>query len=129
LKTGSTFFVPQEDMQKMNVGDMFRLKDLCNVTITKIDGAIAGEYAGKELLENTAKIQWTPEKYVDVTVVVPGLLFEHDTYNPDSLHEVHGFAEEAVSKVKNGDIVQFERFGFVRLEKKDGGVIGFFAHK
>jgi glutamyl-tRNA synthetase len=62
-------------------------------------------------------------------VFVPQPLFENEEFNPKSLEEVDGFAEEAVSNLKTGEIVQFERFGFVRIENKNKQVTGFFAHK
>ena len=31
---------------------------------------------------------------------------------------VKGFGEESLSKLKEGSVIQFERFGFVRLDSK-----------
>ena len=129
IETRSTFFVPKEDIRKMKVGDIFRLKDLVNVEIKEIGSEISAECVGKGLISDTPKIQWTTDNCIKIKVSIPGLLFKNDTYNPDSLTEIDGFAEEAVSKLNNGEIIQFERFGFVRIEKKDGKITGFFAHK
>ena len=42
---------------------------------------------------------------------------------------VSGFAEKNCEKLKIGSIIQFERFGFVRLDRKAKGKLGFvFAH-
>ena len=50
-------------------------------------------------------------------MTVPGELFlEGDVYNEQSLKEVSGFAEAASATLKLGDIVQFPRFGFCRLD-------------
>jgi len=129
IKTGKTFFVPKEDMEKIKVGDVFRLKDLFNVKIKEKNKDVYAEYAGDELIPNTAKIQWTTDSYVKMKVFVPQLLFLGEEYNPKSLEEIEGFAEEAVSNLKTGEIVQFERFGFVRIEKDKKQIVGFFAHK
>ena len=129
IETKSVFFVPKEDVQKMNAGDIFRLKDLFNVKVKEIGNEVSAEYVGEKLLADTPKIQWTTENYLKIKVFIPGLLFKNDAYNPDSLTEIEGFAEEAISTLNNGEIVQFERFGFVRIEKKNGKIIGFFAHK
>ena len=131
LNTHNVFFVPKDDVMKMNEGDVFRLKDLMNVKIKKIGGEITGEHAGDELLPGTAKIQWTTEKNIAIKILVPGLLVNNnEEYNPGSLTEVDGVVEDTLSAVKNGEIVQFERFGFVRIEKdKAGSLIGIFAHK
>jgi hypothetical protein len=81
------------------------------------------------LIPDSAKIQWTTDQFVKMSVFIPGLLFENDKYNPKSLEQAKGFAEEAVQDIKTGEIVQFERFGFVRIENKNKLVTGFFTHK
>jgi len=129
IKTGKTFFVPKVDMEKIKVGEVFRLKDLFNVKIKEKNKEVFAEYVGGELIPDTAKIQWTTDSHVKMKVFVPGLLFENEEFNPKSLEEVEGFAEEAVSNLKTGEVVQFERFGFVRIENKNKQVTGFFAHK
>ena len=129
IKTGKTFFVPKADMEKIKTGDIFRLKDLFNVKIKEKNDTIFAEYAGEELISESAKIQWTTDDFVKIKVFVPHLLFEGNKYNPDSLETVQGFAEKAVSTIMAGEIIQFERFGFVRIENTDDQVTGFFAHK
>ena len=81
------------------------------------------------MISGSAKIQWTTEEFVKMKVFVPHILFEGDKYNPDSLETVQGFAEKAVSTIKAGEVIQFERFGFVRIENTGDQVTGFFAHK
>jgi len=129
IKTGKTFFVPKEDMQKINVDDVFRLKDLFNVKVKEKNKDVSAEYVGEELIPGSAKIQWTTDSHVKMKVFVPQLLFVGEEFNPNSLDEVDGFAEEAVSNLKTGEIIQFERFGFVRIENEKKQTVGFFAHK
>jgi glutamyl-tRNA synthetase len=129
IHTASTFFIPRQDVQKMKVGDVFRLKGLYNVRITKIGDTVHGSYEGEELIAETAKIQWTTDDCIELTVFVPGLIFKGESFNPDSLHEIQGYAEKAVAGVPSGEIVQFERVGFVRLETQRTKLVGFFAHK
>ena len=129
IETDSVFFVEKEDMQNMTTGDVFRLKGLYNVTIQKIGDAISGRYEGEELLPDTAKIQWTTKNHIEMKISVPGLIFKKDTYNPKSLVELHGYAEKAVSDLKSGEIIQFERVGFVKIGKQKTKIVGYFAHK
>jgi glutamyl-tRNA synthetase len=129
IQTGDTFFVQNEDMQKLKTGDIFRLKDLYNVKIMAKNGGVVGEYVGEKLIADSAKIQWTTDKFVTMNVFVPHLLYQHDKYNDKSLEIVNGVAEQAVSSIKTGEIVQFERFGFVRIENEGDKLTGFFAHK
>jgi len=129
IHTASTFFIPRQDAQKMNTGDVFRLKGLYNVKIKKIGDTVHGTYDGEELIPETAKIQWTTDENIELRILVPGLIFKGENFNPDSLQELHGYAEKAVDDVPPGEIVQFERVGFVRLEKQKTGLVGFFTHK
>ena len=129
IKTGNTFFITKSDVDNLKVGDIFRLKDLYNVKITGKKKEVSAEYAGDKLLPDSPKIQWTADKNIKMKVLVPHPLFIGDEYNKDSLTQVEGFAEEAVSRLKTGEIVQFERFGFVRIENEKNKIIGFFAHK
>ncbi len=129
VKTGNTFYVPEEDIEKMKIGEIFRLKDLFNVEIKEKNDVVIAGYAGEELMSDSAKIQWTTDKYVKMDVFISHPLFKEGKYNPDSLEKVQGFAEEAVSSIENGEIIQFERFGFVRIENTKNQIVGFFAHK
>ena len=129
MQTETSFFIPRDDALKMTAGSMFRLKGLYNVRITKTGAEMAGSYAGEELLVDTAKIQWVTDDHLPLRVVVPGLIFKNDAYNPDSLKEMKGFAEQAVSTLPDGEIVQFERVGFVRLERQQKQLLGIFTHK
>jgi len=129
IQTGDTFFVQKEDMQKLKTGDIFRLKGLFNVKIMAKNGGVVGEYVGEKLIADSAKIQWTTDNFVDMHVFIPHLLYQHDKYNDASLEIVTGVAEQAVSSIKTGEIVQFERFGFVRIEHDGNKLTGFFAHK
>jgi len=129
IETGKTFFIQKSDIEKLKVGDIFRLKDLYNVKIMDKKKEVLAEYAGEKLIPASAKIQWTTDKYIKMKVLVPHLLFVNDKYNEDSLEQADGFAEEAVLQLKTDEIVQFERFGFVRIENINNKIIGFFAHK
>jgi glutamyl-tRNA synthetase len=129
IKTNSKFFVPKADMEKIGIGSIFRLKDLFNVKIVEKNKRIYGEYAGKELIADSTKIQWTTDNFIKMNIVIPRLLYKNGKFNPNSLSKLEGFTEEAVTKLKSDEIVQFERFGFVRIEKQNNKIIGFFAHK
>ncbi len=91
--------------------------DLYNVEVTSTGKKTSGKYAGDEVMANSRKFQWVTPAHVGVQVTVPDVLFlDGDVYNKDSLKEVSGFAEESASLLKVGDIVQFPRFGFARLD-------------
>ena len=101
--------------------EMIRLKDLFNVKIEWDGNSIKStSYAGDSIAESRAKkapiIQWSVPSYIPCLVKTP-----HG--------DVKGKCEAAVSK-EIDKVVQFERFGFVRIDSADSnGVIAYFTHK
>ena len=129
FETDDIFYIPSEDVDSLDEGDIFRLKDLFNIRILHKNKEVYGEYVGEKLLPDTLRIQWTTSKYIPITVFIPHQLFIKEEFNRDSLEEVHGIAEESIKNTVHGEIIQFERFGFIRIEHTDEGIIGFFTHR
>ncbi len=107
-------YLPGKDVRDKE--GIFRLKDICNINIR--DGEAA--YAGNDLsvVKKGAKIiHWAPESSIPAEMLMPdGSLLE-------------GVAEPAILG-EDRDMVQFERMGFARIEKKDGmGIKAVFAHR
>jgi len=115
--TKDIFYIPKKETADLKEGDIFRLKDLYNVKITKSGDELLGEYAGEELVPGK-KLQWVIEP-IEAEVWKSGDLFIGDEYNPESLEKEKGYVEGAVAKLEEGKIIQFERYGFVRLDSKD----------
>ena len=117
IDTSGEFFVSRGDLKSMKEGSVFRLMDLYNVELASGGDEPTGRYAGDPIVQESRKIQWVADPHAEVHVTGPGELFlEGDVYNEQSLKEVDGFAEESVSTLKVGDVVQFPRFGFCRLD-------------
>ncbi|MCD6414982.1 MAG: glutamate--tRNA ligase [Candidatus Diapherotrites archaeon] len=94
----SEFFVPKRDLS-----DFFRLKDAFN--IRKVDSHTY-EYAGKDLIK-CPKIQWVDaSNSLDLKVIMP------------DFSKTTGKAERYLDETKVGDVIQLERFGFVRIDSK-----------
>ncbi len=129
INTDKIFYIQKSDVDEFKIGEIFRLKDLYNVKVIQKNDQILGRYTGNDLIADSAKIQWTTDKFIKISVYVPHLLFINEEFNKDSLEKIDGYAEEAVLQLKTDEIVQFERFGFVRIEKIDNKITGFFAHK
>ncbi len=110
FKLTKTFYISKSDFEKYR-GSKIRLKDLFNIRLDK-----KSKYAGKEL-EAIPKIQWVPEKHINVKVLTP------DGF-------VKGYGERNLLKEKVGRMVQFERFGFVKIEKMKKDCINVvFSHR
>ncbi len=112
IKLGE-LYISAED-KKENAGKETRLLHLYNIEMPK-----RGPNAEVTGIENKQipKIQW-------VSGHVPAKIFM-----PDATW-IEGYAEEAVKQLKVGEVIQFERFGFVKLDKITKGTYEFwFTHQ
>jgi len=120
IETAGEFYVPSADLKQMKKGSVFRLMDLYNVEVTSEGTGHSAKYSGDELIPGSRKFQWVAAPYVEVKVTIPDVLFlDGDVFNKESLKVVSGYVEKAVSGTAVGDIVQFPRFGFCRLDSPD----------
>ncbi len=108
-KKKQKFFISNNDFTKICEGDIFRLKDLFNVRVeNKNKEKMKGVYSDEQSIsKGNPKIQWVKK---DMSIIVNVLM-------PDATR-IKGYGEEYLKNLKFGEIVQFERFGFVKLEEK-----------
>jgi glutamyl-tRNA synthetase len=128
VRVSSEFFVPAEDIARLDQGETFRLIDLYNVKLQSRgkDRAVA-TFAGEELIPGTKKLQWTTSDGQKIEVMEPGVLFDAaGKFNENSMGKTEGVVEEAFAGLKLGDIVQFPRYGFCREDSKYTCIL---AHK
>lgn len=127
VAVSSTVLVPKADASGFKKGDVFRLKDLCNVEViqeTGPDSRMEGRLVPDGPVQK--KIQWVGTDRAECEVLLPGdLLDEKGEFNEQSLGRAAGFCESLCRSLEIGAIVQFERFGFCRLDGKDGGKLVF----
>jgi glutamyl-tRNA synthetase len=125
LAVGHELFIPRTD------ADEVRLKDLYTIHIIERGDPFIGEYVegSENEVKEIPKIQWVPQDHRDVEILVPDLLFIDEEFNPESLTVLRGVAERSVESLSVGEIIQFERFGFCRMDAK-GDVYRFvFTHR
>lgn len=122
-KTNGEFLIPSSEFEKIKEGN-FRLMHLLNFTAHEIKNFAPVEYSFLSVEPNsklkTSFVNWivANEKNVPAKIrLLDGSLIE-------------GLCENEISKVREGEIVQFERIGFVRLHKKSKEELEFwFTHK
>ncbi len=121
VKTNGSFFIDGKDFGELKVGDKVRLKELYTVQINELkDGLANAEMVSEKMLGDEKIIQWVTDENLKTDVSVVGeMLNEDETFNRSSLKIVNGLAERAVGLLNEGDIIQFERFGFCRLDDKE----------
>ena len=94
------------------------MKDMFNIEVTDVNIPILAKFASLEKEQSVRKIQVVPKtENVKVRVLRPeGIITE-------------GYGEKLLTKLKTGTIVQFERYGFVRLlEISPQDVFGYFIN-
>ena len=121
---GKPVYVSKDDLELLKSNEYVRLKDLFNVKILEVsEEGIVVEFDSIEYekaRENKWRmIHWVPEGKPCEVLIPEG----------DELVVRKGLLETDAD-LKVDDIVQFERFGFVRIDKIEGEkVTAIFAHK
>ncbi|MFN4132901.1 MAG: glutamate--tRNA ligase [Candidatus Hadarchaeales archaeon] len=110
------FHVPWDDVKDLKEGDLFRLKDLMNVRLKKKAEILEGEFFGLGVID-VPKFQWVSKAALPMEILFP-----------DGA-SCRGLVEPAVAGLEPGTVVQFERFGFVRIETITPEVKGIYAHR
>ena len=118
-----SFWISKKDIEAMEPEKVVRLMELFNVKIeSKTDNSVTAKFAS-ESYEDVRKIkvqliQWIPK----------GTEFPSQVVMPDA-SVTEGFAEADCKKLKPDVIIQFERFGFVRINEVGEKLIAYYAHK
>jgi glutamyl-tRNA synthetase len=110
-----TVHLPKGDVSSMRKGQIFRLKDLMNVKLSSLS-PLEADFQSFEVAD-VSKIQWVSAKAVEVEII-----------KPDNSRE-RGLAEPAVAELKAGEIVQFERYGFVRIDSVKPKLVVVYGHR
>ncbi|MBI4257876.1 MAG: glutamate--tRNA ligase, partial [Thaumarchaeota archaeon] len=127
MASNGVFYLAGDDVARVRVGDVFRLIDLYNVKVEAKSGKkVSLSYTGRELVREMLKLQWVTEENTGFRVRVPGPLYVGESFNRESMMEIQGLAEKEAATLKPGEIVQFPRFGFCRIDAPN---LAIFAHK
>ena len=113
-------YVSRSDLPSFKRDSIIALKDFARVKIDEVkENAIKAESASSNSFDKI--VQWVPQNHsIKCKVLIPSNLLNPDgSFNKDSLKESNGFVEDYAAQLNNGDIVQFERFGFCILDNKE----------
>ena len=118
-----TLWISKQDLALLRVGRMTRLMELFNIKITRVSPSLVmSSFVSKSYEEaKDAKaplIHWVP-----FNDSLPCQVFM-----PDATI-IEGKVEGACKKLMPNDIVQFERFGFVRVDKVNNSLTVYYAHR
>ncbi|MHC1610544.1 MAG: glutamate--tRNA ligase [Candidatus Methanospirareceae archaeon] len=122
ITTGNTVYLSDTDLARLREGQKIRLKYLCTVEVERTEPLVARVLdRATEPTTEMPVIQWAPTDGIKVVVK-----------RPDGIEE--GLGEPLIA-TELGNVVQFERYGFVKIdsvEKKERGaeteVVAYFTH-
>ncbi len=133
FRVAKGYFLSGDDYERLakdaqTVTGPFRVRFMENLTVEVTRQEKSGELRFRFLREayeksDKPRIHWLPseeheERLVKVTVVLP-----------DGTRK-HGLGEEGLASLEEGAVVQFERFGFCRLdERRNGRLVFYYAHR
>ncbi len=118
------FWVASRDAEKMEKDQVIRFMELFNVRVESLrKGKITAVFHSREYEEarkvKAPLIHWLPE---DMDTRCRVVLADASV--------VEGFVEEGCRDLKAGSVVQFERFGFVRIDGVEGGLVtAYYCHR
>ena len=117
-----TLLVSRDDLELLGVSKYVRLLNLCNLRVMKLgERDIQCVYHSADHRDakslNAPLLQWLQ---LDDT-------FPARVFMPDGTTR-EGMTELQCTKLDVGTVIQFVRFGFVRIDKKDHEIDAFFSH-
>ena len=120
---GTVFWIAKKDAEATKVGKVIRLMELFNVKIESrapemVEAAFASEAYEEARKAKARLIHW----------ILEGAEFPCQVVMPDAIAN-EGVAESACKKLKPDTVVQFERFGFVRVDVNNAKLTAYYAHK
>jgi glutamyl-tRNA synthetase len=118
-----SFWIAKKDVDAAEAGVTVRLMELFNVKIESTKAYSAEASFASESYEDAKKakarlIHWIPK----------GEEFPCQVVMPDAT-VAEGLAESACKKLKPDTVIQFERFGFVRVDEVATKLTAYYAHK
>ena len=127
IEIDGNFYISGDDAQNIKEGTQIRLLGVGNVSITKSGIELEGEFVEEGETNNIAKIQWVPQKTAhEIKMLIPKMLFNGDKFNEDSLEELDVYTEPHYLQLKEGEEIQFVRFGYCRKDSQNQAI---FTHK
>jgi len=119
----AAFWISSQDTNKMKEGNIIRFMGLFNIQIENVQTGVMEAVYHSKSHEQAKKvgaplIHWIPtETGIPCEVVMPDAT------------TARGIAEDTCRQLRPNDIIQFERFGFVRVDSVDWKLAAYYAHR
>ena len=117
----ASLLISNNDISILKLNKVIRLMGLFNIKIKKINKQVVSEFYSESYMDakkkNVRLIHWIPDQTgIETSIIMP-----------DASH-IEGVVEINCKNLKAGDIVQFERFGFVRINKVENKITAYYTH-
>jgi glutamyl-tRNA synthetase len=119
----ASFWVSSEDLNILGKGKEIRFMELFNFVVERVEKQLIEAMFHSEAYEEAKKlsaplIHWIPtDTGIPCEVVMPDASL------------AKGIAEDTCKKLRPNEVVQFERFGFARIDSLDEKLIAYFTHR
>jgi glutamyl-tRNA synthetase len=116
-------YISRTDLKLFKTGSILRLIELFNIEIESLNKDKVTAVFHSSAYRKTRKlraplIHWIPnESKIHCEVIMPDKSVRR------------GFVEKNILRFKTGDIVQFQRFGFGRIDSANESVVIYWTHK
>jgi len=129
----AVFWIAKKDAVTMETGKVVRLMELFNVNIEQASLQITD---GPDPVTASIEAAFASESYEDVRKIKAQLIHwipvgdecPCQVVMPDA-SVVEGVAESLCKELKPSTVIQFERFGFVRIDSVGDKIVAYYAHK
>ncbi|MFM9875854.1 MAG: glutamate--tRNA ligase [Nitrosarchaeum sp.] len=127
INLNENLFISQEDAINIKDNTLITLLGLGNVRISISSGELEGEFIDTKNITDIQKIQWVTQKNAHIIkILIPKALFIGEQFNENSLEELEVYTEQHYLQLKDGDEIQFIRFGYCRKDSQNQAI---FTHK
>jgi glutamyl-tRNA synthetase len=117
------FWISRMDLEALAIGRIVRLMELFNIKVERVEAYSVEAFFVSEAYEKAKKAEAPLIHWVPIGMDMPC-----QVVMPDAT-VTEGIAEKACKDLKPNDIVQFERFGFVRIDSVNAKITAYYAHK
>jgi glutamyl-tRNA synthetase len=122
-KGEASFLVSSEDASLLKTGRKVRFMGLFNLQVEKVEKNLTQAVFHSESYEEAKKVGAPLIHWIPMNSGIPC-----EVVMPDASTAI-GVAEEACKTLSPNEIIQFERFGFVRIDEVNQKLTTYFAHR
>ena len=118
-KVENEVFISKSDYESIREKEIINLKGLAQIEIIKKDNSFINAKISD--LKGEKTIQWVPAKnnVRGYLLIINDLLDKNGEINKNSIERKEVLIEDYINKLNENELIQFERIGFFKLDKKN----------